>query len=53
MIKKIQESSQKREMNFKEQQDKINEKLHISELKTKLIKQQRELKIEESKQQAK
>lgn len=50
MIQKIKESSIKREVSLKEQQDKMAEKLHISELKTQLIKQQRELKIEESKQ---
>ena len=39
MINKIKESSLKREINLKEQQDKIAEKLHISELKSQILKQ--------------
>ena len=39
MINKIKESSLKREINLKEQQDKIAEKLNISELKSQLLKQ--------------
>jgi hypothetical protein len=39
MINKIKEGSLKREMSLKEQQDKMTEKLQISELKTQLIRQ--------------